>query len=521
MSMHNILYILRGIIMERERWSSRSTFILAAIGSAVGLGNAWRFPGIAYTNGGGAFLIPYIFALLTAGIPLLALEISIGKKYQSGAPAAFRKMNKKFEWIGWWGVGTAFCITAYYSVVLAWVINFTALSIKSPWMQKPSAEIFTGDVLQLSGGMFELGGFSPTVLIALIIGWICIWYCIRNGVSSVGKIVKYTVILPVALLILLIIRAVTLPGAMEGLKYYLLPDWSKLADINVWAAAYGQIFFSLSILFAIMIAYGSYLPKDSEVTKDSLIIGFADAGISFLAGFAAFGTLGYLANVSGTPIAEMKHTGIMLAFVTYPEALAQMPGGPIVVILLSLVFFIMLFTLAIDSAFSIVEAVITSLVDKFGWNKKRTTITVCLIGFLASLIFATRAGLYWLDIVDHFVNDFNLIAIGFFECIAIGWVFGADKIRDYMNESSDLKFGKWWSFCIKYLCPAVFLFISVTYLITNIRVPYDGYPVSNLIVGGWLVVVLTLLFGICMSFLKGKEDKKVTSPQDSSQAIES
>ncbi len=493
--------------MSRQQWNSRSTFIMAAVGSAVGLGNAWRFPGMAYQNGGGAFLVPYFIALLTAGVPLLALELSIGKKYQTGAPSALAKLNKKFEWIGWWGVGTAFCICAYYSVVVAWVINYVALSFKVPWMEKASAEVFTQDVLQVSSGMFDLGGFSLVVVLALVLAWICIWYCIRHGVTSVGKVVKYTVILPVVLLVFLIVRAVTLPGAWEGLSYYLVPDWSKLLDVNVWAAAYGQIFFSLSILFSIMMAYGSYLNQEAEVTKDAMIIGFADAGISFLSGFAAFGTLGYLAQVSGTPIAEMKHTGIMLAFVTYPEALAQMPGGKLAVILFSLVFFLMLFTLAIDSAFSIIEAIITAFVDKFNWNKERTTLWFCVIGFFSSLIFATRAGLYWLDVVDHFVNDFNLIGIGLIECIALGWVFGAEKLRAYLNSNTDFKYGIWWDFAIKYICPIVFLFISVTYLITNIKNPYDGYPIPHLIVGGWGIVVLTIIFGVIMSVFPTKKDK--------------
>lgn len=492
--------------MARQQWSSRQTFIMAAIGSAVGLGNAWRFPGIAYQNGGGAFLIPYFVALLTAGIPLLALELSIGKRFQSGAPGALAKLNKKFEWIGWWGVVTAFCICAYYSVVLAWVIDYVGLSFRSPWMEKAAADVFTGDVLQVSSGMFDLGGFSPIVVIALVIGWFCMWYCIRHGVTSVGKIVKYTVILPVILLGILIVRAVTLPGSWEGLSYYLTPDWSKLLDVNVWAAAYGQIFFSLSILFSIMIAYGSYLSKDAEVTKDAMIIGFADAAISFLSGFAAFGTLGYLAQISGVAISDMSHTGIMLAFVTYPEALGQMPGGSLGVILFSLVFFLMLFTLAIDSAFSIMEAIITAVVDKFGWNKEKTTLWLCVIGCLASLIFATRAGLYWLDIVDHFVNDFNLIAIGFVECLALGWMFGAKKLRGYLNENTDFKYGVWWDIAIKYICPVIFLFISITYLITNLQTPYSGYPLSHLVAGGWGVVVLTIVVGVVMSFIPGKED---------------
>lgn len=494
--------------MARQQWSSRSTFVMAAVGSAVGLGNAWRFPGIAYQNGGGAFLVPYFIALFTAGIPLLALELSIGKKFQSGAPGAFAQLNKKFEWFGWWGVGTAFCIAAYYSVVVAWVIDYVALSFKVPWMDKAAAEVFTQGVLQVSSGMFDLGGFSHVVLLGLVFAWLSIWYCIRHGVASVGKVVKYTVILPIILLMFLILRAVTLPGALEGLSYYLVPDWSKLLDINVWAAAYGQIFFSLSILFSIMVAYGSYFGKDAEVTKDAMIIGLADAGISFLSGFAAFGTLGYLAQISGTPIAEMKHTGIMLAFVTYPEALGQMPGGRFGVILFSLIFFIMLFTLAIDSAFSIIEAIITAFVDKFGWNKERTTFWFCVIGFCASLIFATRVGLYWLDIVDHFVNEFNLIAIGLVECIALGWIFGAKKLREYLNSNTNFKYGVWWDVAIKYICPVIFLFISVTYLITNLKNPYDGYPVAHLVTGGWAVVALTVVFGIIMSFIPTKDQSK-------------
>jgi NSS family neurotransmitter:Na+ symporter len=496
--------------MERERWSSRSTFIMAAVGSAVGLGNAWRFPGMAYQNGGGAFLIPFLIALLTAGIPVLSMEISIGKKYQAGAPSAMRQMNKKFEWIGWWGVVTAFCITAYYSVVVAWVINYMGKSLTSPWLEKASSDVFLGDVLQVSNSMFELGGFSPTVLISLAIAWLAIWYCIRHGVHSVGSVINYTVVLPVILLILLIFRAVTLPGSLEGLKYYLTPDWSALLDVKVWAAAYGQVFFSLSILFSIMIAYGSYLPKDSEVTKDALIIAFSDAAMSFLSGFAAFGTLGYLSNVSGTPISEMKHTGIMLAFVTYPEALAAMPGGKWVVIVLSLIFFLLLFTLAIDSAFSIVEAMVTALVDKFGFDKKKATVALCLAGFLASLIYATRAGLYWLDIVDHFVNDFNLIAIGVVECVAFGWIYGASKIREDMNKTSRFKYGKWWDVCIRYICPIVLFWIAVSFLYENIKNPYDGYPLLNLAVGGWGVVVLTVVAGFVLTLIKGKENKRAT-----------
>ena len=487
---------------KRDAWNSRLTFIMAAVASAVGLGNMWRFPGIVYQNGGGAFLIPYFVALVTAGIPLLAMEISIGKKFQLGAPMALKKINPKFEWIGWLGVGTGSCITSYYSVVLAWVICYMFLSFKSPWISKNAIDIFTNDVLQVSSGMLNLGGINWWILGALLLGWFFIWFCIRNGVDSVSDVLNYVVTVPLILLTVMIVRAVTLPGAMEGIYYYLVPDWSKLLQPSVWAAAYGQVFFSLSILFSIMVAYGSYLPKDAPVTSDSIIIAISDAIVSFFAGFASFGSLGYLSYITHTPISEMTHSGMMLAFATYPTAIAAMPGGKWTVIAFSLIFFVILFALALGSVFSIVVAVATSFKDKLGTSKTKTALFFCVVGCLIATIYTTKAGLYWVDIVDHFMNDFNLIAIGLIETVALGWFFGAQKVLDIINENCSLKYGKMWIFSVKYLCPVVFTGIITSYLVENIRHPYGGYPVSNLLIAGWGFVAVIVIFSIVMTFFK-------------------
>jgi len=494
---------------NRDLWNSRFTFILAAVASAVGLGNMWRFPGIVYQNGGGAFLIPYFVALVTAGIPLLAMEISLGKKFQLGAPMALKKLNPHFEWIGWLGVGTGACITSYYSVVLAWVIYYVYLSFKSPWITQHAADIFH-NALQVSSGMFDIGGINWQLLLCLIIGWSLIWLCIRNGVDSISKVLNYVIVLPLILLLILIIRAVTLPGALEGLSYYWTPDWSKLASPKVWADAYGQVFFSLSILFSIMVAYGSYLPKDAPVTKDSIIIAMADAFISFFAGIACFGSLGYLSHMTNTPISEMSHSGITLAFVSYPTAIAALPGGKIAVISFSLIFFSILFLLALGSVFSIVVAVATSFKDKFNSSKQKTMMFFCITGFLIATIYITKAGLYWVDIVDHFMNDFNLIMIGLIETIALGWIFGADKVLNIINEDTDFKYGKSWVFCFKYLCPFVFATITLSYLYENIKIPYGGYPIIGLLTVGWGFILVTFLFSIFMTFFKDRnvEDKK-------------
>lgn len=489
--------------MTRERWDSRFIFILAAIGSAVGLGNAWRFPGQAFNNGGGAFLIPYFVALVTAGIPLLILEHAIGRRAQAGAPSALKSMHKKAEPLGWWALATSFVIVSYYCVVLSWVANFVWSSFTLAWRDR-AGDYFFGELLQISDSPGILGGLSLPVLIGLVVTWLAVWLSLRNGVKSVGKVVLWTVPVPLVLLIILTIRAITLPGAVEGLTYYLTPVWSALLKPSVWAAAYGQVFFSLSILFGIMIAYGSYLSKDSDLTTDGLIIALADAGISFLAGFAVFGTLGYFSVMTSTNIQDMSVQGVGLAFLTYPEAISTLPGGAFSIAIFGLLFFLMLFTLGIDSAFSIVEGIVAGLVDKFNWNKKKTTLIVCLVGLLGGLIFATKGGLYWLDITDHFVNDFNLIMIGVFQCFVVGWLFGSGKIRKYFNETSTIKFGRWWDAMIRVVTPLVLLYISVSYLIENIRNNYDGYDTSYILIGGWGMVVLTIVAGFVLTFIRAR-----------------
>ena len=495
--------------MQRDRWDSRTAFILAAIGSAAGLGNAWRFPYMAYSNGGGAFLIPYFIALLTAGIPLIVLEFSMGQSTQRGAPGALAKAGRKFEGFGWWAVLSGTIITSYYAGVMAWAWDFLAGSFTLGWADD-AGTFFYEEVLEISSGPGVLGGFSTSVLVGLIITWVVIYFILRNGAQSVGKVVMITVPLPIILMGILLIRAVTLPGAVEGLNYFLEPNFSMLTNPSVWIDAYSQVFFTLSLGFGIMIAYASYMPEDSDIINNALITVFANSGISFMAGIAVFGTLGYMAETQGVAISEVATAGVGLAFVVYPNAISLLPGGAFVVGLFGFVFFAMLLSLGIDSAFSIVEAGVAALKDKWGGSKRKVTLFYSLFLFIVGLLFVTKAGLYWLDIVDHYVNTYGLVFAGLTEAIIIGWYYDTSKLRNYFNSVSEYQFGSWWDIMIKFVTPIVLTILLVTELIADIGTPYGGYELRYLVYGGWIGVIgLLIVASYLLSRQRGLDDVDV------------
>ncbi|MBS3810730.1 MAG: sodium-dependent transporter [Halanaerobiales bacterium] len=492
--------------MQRDRWSNRAAFVLAAIGSAAGLGNAWRFPYMAYSNGGGAFLIPYFVALLTAGIPLIVLEFSMGQKTQRGAPGALAKVGRKFEGFGWWAVLSGTIITSYYAGIMAWAWDYLAGSFTLGWAEDAGA-YFYENVLQISSGPGTLGGFSTPVLIGLVITWIAIYFILRNGAESVGKVVLITVPLPVLLMAILVLRAVTLPGAIEGLNYFLEPNFAMLTNLSVWIDAYSQVFFTLSLGFGIMIAYASYMPEDSDIINNALITVFANSGISFMAGIAVFGTLGYMAQAQGVPISEVAAAGVGLAFVVYPNAISLLPGGSFVIGFFGFVFFAMLLSLGIDSAFSIVEAGVAGLKDKWGGSKKKVTLYYSIFLFVVGLLFATKGGLYWLDIVDHYVNTYGLVVAGLAEAVIIGWFYEPDELRSYFNSVSEYQFGNWWNVMIKFIIPIVLAVLLVNAFITDIGTQYGGYELKYLVYGGWIGVVGFLaVASYIISRQKGIED---------------
>ena len=493
----------------RERWTSRAPFIFAAIGSAIGLGNVWRFPYITYEYGGGTFLIPYVIGLLVMGIPWMMMEFGMGRYFQRGAPGAFEGIGKKWEWLGWWPVWVAFLIVCYYAVVIAWSLRYAISSVTVEWgLGQAGAEgaggFFFGNVLQLSDGPTVLGPPVWFIFGLLAFVWLVIFLIMFRGARVIGKVSIFLVILPWLLLIVLFIRGITLPGAVEGLNFYLAPDFAVLGDVEVWFAAFSQIAFTLSLGMAGMIAYGSFIARRADVNNSAIITSFSDSATAFFAGFAVFSTVGFIMQAMNIPIGEVSAAGLGLAFVTYPVAVSMMPGANALV---GVLFFLCLFFLGTTSAYFLAYGgVVVPLMDKFGMSRIKASLIVTIVCFLiGGFIFSAQGGLYWLDMVDRAVSFYGLLITGALACLVVGWFFGPGKLREHNNETSDVGIGAWWDWFIRLVVPAGLIFVVVVGgFMKDVPEQYEGYQVGAL--GGshiiWIILGVTLIFSILLSCIR-------------------
>lgn len=495
----------------RERWSTRVHFLFAAIGSAIGLGNVWRFPYITYEYGGGAFLIPWIIGLIVMGVPWLMMEFGMGHYFQKGAPGVFRGVGKKWEWVGWWPVFVAFLIVAYYAVVMAWSIRYAIGSITMAWGKGAegaagAGDYFYGTILHLSDGPGQIGAPVLSTLLILAAIWIILFFIMFKGPSVIGKVAIWTVVIPWALLVIIMIRGLTLPGAVEGLNYYLTTDFKALGNVEVWFAALSQIAFTLSLGMAGMFAYGSFIAKKADITNNAFITSFTNCATSFFAGFAVFSIVGFIMQALNIPIGEVSASGLGLAFVTFPVGVSMIPAGaPIVGVLL----FLTLFFLGIDSAFFLAHGgVITPIKDKFGISGKKATLIICILGFVVGILFTTKGGLYWLDIVDRATAFYGLLVTGAVASIVVGWKFGANNLRNHLNATSDIKVGPWWDWLLKIIVPAGLLFVAIYGgFMKDLASPYGGYPLwaASMI---WVILVVTLILSFVFQSFKTKSPEK-------------
>jgi len=427
------------IKMGRDRWSSRTTFILGAVGSAVGLGNLWRFPFLTYKYGGGTFLIPYILAFFVFGVPLLFLELTLGRTFQGGDPVCFSAMHPRLVGIGWMSAYGSFLVVTYYCVLISWVVIYFVESFQDPlpWdildnangsdkLDGAVGHFFT-DILKISSGPEVQETFNSNIVLGTIFVWICTFLSIFKGVKVVSQVVKVSVPVPLITLAVLLFNSIGKDGASDGIEAY-VGNWdlSALNEPVIWQSAVGQIFFSIGVCFGVMTAYSSYMESKKGLLLDSVLIASINSGISIFAGFVVFTAVGVLANDLGVPLTEIEGriAGPGLVFIGYPAALAQLDTAPQA---FSALFFVTIFFLAIDSAFSLVESVVAAIYDTdLGRQASRPKVVfgVCLLGFIFGIWYCLDNGLYMLDIVDYYLNNFIMLGVGALECIASTWVYG-------------------------------------------------------------------------------------------------
>lgn len=489
----------------REAFSSRSVFILAAIGSAIGLGNIWRYPYVAFQSGGGAFLVPYLVALFTAGIPLLFLDYALGHKFRGSPPLAFRRLSRWTEPFGWIQVLMCFAIATFYACVIAWAASYAWFSLTYAWGDDAEG-FFISTFLQQGDGMF--GGLVPAVAIPLVVVWIVNIAIVVLGVEKgIGRLNKYLLPLLIVMFIGLVVRSLFLPGALTGLDAFFTPNWGALADPKVWIAAYGQIFFSLSVAFGAMLTYASHLKRKTNLTGSGLVVAFSNSSFEVLAGVGVFAALGFLSAKEGVPVAEAAAGGPGLAFIAFPTLIAQMPFGHI----FGAVFFITLVFAGVTSLVSLLQPPAMAVSEKFGISHRAATLVIGVSAAVISIaLFPTTTGLNTLDVVDNWINNVLLITATLIMALVVVWgIRKTPMLARHLNSVSSFKIGGWWKICLGIVTPIILVTTVTLTLRTLLTEGYGGLPDSMLLIFGWGLVGAIVLLSVLLSLVPWRHDARL------------
>ncbi|KAG5675836.1 hypothetical protein PVAND_005706 [Polypedilum vanderplanki] len=507
----------------RETWNQKVEFLLAVIGFAVDLGNVWRFPYICYQNGGGAFLIPYVIMLLLGGLPLFYMELALGQFHRCGCLSIWNRICPALK-----GVGMAICIIdiymgMYYNTIIGWAVYYFFASFTSelpwekcgkPWNTEaclsvdiptnltntttPAREYFERNVLEQykSNGLEYMGPVKPSLALCVFGVFVLVYFSLWKGVKSTGKAVWITALAPYFVLVVLLIRGVTLDGAGEGIRYYLTPEWEKLKNTKVWIDAASQIFFSLGPGFGTLLALSSYNKFNNNCYRDALLTSSINCLTSFLAGFVIFSVLGYMAKIQNVDIDKVGLEGPGLVFIVYPEAISLMGGSTF----FSIIFFLMLITLGLDSTFGGLEAMITALCDEFPnfIGKRRKLFVLVLLAFIyiCALPTMTYGGVYLVNFLNVYGPGLAILFVVFVESAGVFWFYGVDKFSDDIEQMLGQKPSLYWRICWRYISPT-FLFVILIFSILNNEdmLGEEYYYPEWAIPLGWL---LTLSSVICI-----------------------
>ncbi|WP_295613217.1 sodium-dependent transporter [uncultured Methanobrevibacter sp.] len=472
--------------MEKyEQWDSTWSFIFAMIGCAIGLGNIWRFSYVVYSNGGGSFFIPYFVAIAIMGVPFLILEYGMGFSFKCAFTDVFKRINPKFEFIAWILIFLIAIVLIYYMVIISWDMFYLFNSFTFNWGSDP-ATYFVHNVGG-SNNLSNIWNFLLPISVGVIITWFILWFIshksINQGIGVASKILIPSVFV---IMIIIVIYALTLPGAMIGINALLNPNWNALLDVNIWLVAFSQIIFSLGMGEAMALTYASYLSDNSKLSDNVLIVVASNSSFEIFTAFGVFSILGYMSATSGTPLAEIVSEGTGLIFVVFPKIFDLM--GFMGHILAPLFFIAILFA-GISSAFAFFEPIIGSISSKMNIPRKKLVTILCIIGCVCSLLLTCGISSYLVGIIDGFVNKFGILILVAIQCIIFGWYYGAEKLIPIINRQSTIKVGSLWKNIIKYILPT---FIFIIWIVGIVELFVNSKAFELIIYSGIIIIVLLL-----------------------------
>ena len=461
------------------------------IGLTIGIGNIWRFSYVLYSNGGGSFFIPYVIAILIMGVPFLILEYGLGFSAKERFSKLMHDIRPEFEMIAWILVLLVFVVVIYYMIILGWDLIYLLNSFNFGWGSDPNS-FFINNV----GGNSNLANSTtliiPTLICTLVL-WGVFWLVsIRDIDKGIGKLSTILIPLLFIIIIIIFIYAFTLPGFELGLETLLTPNWSSLLDANIWLAAFGQILFSLSIGQAMVYTYASYLPKNTKLVDEVLLVVVTNSLYEIFVAMGVFSILGYMSSTSSIPMSELISEGTGLIFVIFPQIFNEM--GFIGHILAPLLFLSILFA-GITSSFALFEPLMSSMCDKFGWSRRKGVTILVLIACICSVVYSTGISSYLIEIVDKFVNNFGILILIGVQAIIFGWFYGIEKIIPYLNEFSTFKVGKKWAFIIKYILPVLLIVIWIFGLVKL----FNGSKPIEITVD---IIITLVVLGLSVLFTK-------------------
>nr|XP_037271926.1 sodium-dependent dopamine transporter-like [Rhipicephalus microplus] len=493
---------------DREVWGKKADFLLSVIGFAVDLSNVWRFPYLCYAYGGGAFLVPYLIMLAVGGIPLFFMELALGQYHRKGAITCWGRLVPLFKGVGYTVVMIAFYVDFYYNVIIAWALYYLVASFNTelPWTNcnnswntdhclelaygqrllrlpanesstpldegvdgrdanatndtdravavdlranytTPAEEYFTRHLLQLqySSGIDDLGSIKWDMALCLLAVYVICYFSLWKGISTSGKVVWFTALFPYCVLFILLIRGTTLPGAAQGIAYYLTPDFSVLANPRVWVDAATQVFFSLGPGFGVLLAFSSYNEFHNNVYRDALLTSAVNSATSFLAGFVIFSVLGYMAHRADIPIEKVATEGKLFSS---------------------------------HSTFGGSEAIITGFSDEYPFVKRNRELFVAglfTLYYIIGLASCTQGGVYVVNMLDRYAASYSILIAVFFEAVAVSWIYGIRRFSDDIKEMLGFPVGSWWKFCWAVVAPFFILVIIASGLVNYERLSYNEY----------------------------------------------